>query len=60
MDCIERCAVLGRYRFNAALGESQEMVHPTWLTADDIKLWLTSIPYEANSGDIYARRHNAA
>jgi len=59
LACIERCQALGSYRFNAALGESQEMIHPTWLSADDIKTWLTGIPHEANSGDIYARRYGA-
>ncbi len=55
LACIERCAALGPYRFNAAFGESQELVHETWLGADRITAWLGSIPYEANSGDIYAR-----
>lgn len=55
VDCVERCAKLGPYRFNAALGESQELVHSTWLGAAEIAVWLDGIPYETNSGDIYAR-----
>ncbi|MBV8652000.1 MAG: FkbM family methyltransferase [Alphaproteobacteria bacterium] len=55
LACIERCAALGPYRFNAALGESQTLLHSPWLSADEITAWLEGIPYEANSGDIYAR-----
>jgi FkbM family methyltransferase len=57
LACIERCAALGPYRFNAAFGESQTLLHSAWLSADEIKAWLGGIPYEANSGDIYARLH---
>jgi FkbM family methyltransferase len=53
--CIARCAHLGPYLFNAAFGESQELVHASWLTAGAIAAWLQEVPYEANSGDIYAR-----
>jgi FkbM family methyltransferase len=51
--CIERCGALGYTKFNAALGESQEL--GAWRTADDIVRWLDELPHAANSGDIYAR-----
>jgi FkbM family methyltransferase len=51
--CIERCAALGYARFNAALGESQELGE--WRSATEIASWLAALPHEANSGDIYAR-----
>jgi len=51
--CIERCAALGYARFNAALGESQELGE--WRSAAEIAQWLKELPHEANSGDIYAR-----
>ena len=51
--CIERCCALGYTRFNAALGESQEL--GAWRTADAIVRWLDDLPHTANSGDIYAR-----
>jgi FkbM family methyltransferase len=51
--CIERCAALGYTRFNAALGESQELGE--WRSAAEIAHWLESLPHAANSGDIYAR-----
>jgi FkbM family methyltransferase len=42
------------YAFNAALGESQELVHAEPLDAHGISRWIESLPAEANSGDIYA------
>jgi FkbM family methyltransferase len=54
--CIVRCVELGYTRYNAALGESQQMVHDDWQNADAIGRWLTALPMSANSGDIYASR----
>jgi FkbM family methyltransferase len=51
--CIERCGALGYTKFNAALGESQEL--GAWRTSDEIVRWLDELPHAANSGDIYAR-----
>ena len=53
LAAIERCAALGYTRFAPALGESQEL--GAWRGADGIADWLTTLPHEANSGDIYAR-----
>jgi FkbM family methyltransferase len=55
LGCIARCGELGAYRFNASLGETQRLVHPAWLTPTAIASWLTALPRETNSGDIYAR-----
>ncbi len=55
LACLERCVQVGRYRFNAALGESQALVHPSWLGADAMAAWLRALPPDANSGDVYAR-----
>lgn len=55
LACVERCVALGYARFNAALGESQTLVHADWLAADAIARWLVELPHAANSGDIYAR-----
>jgi FkbM family methyltransferase len=52
---LSRCAALGLARYNAALGESQALVHPHWITAEAIARWLATLPDAANSGDIYAR-----
>ena len=51
---IDRCAALGYVSFNAALGESQTLVHEPWLTASQIAQWLAALPDAANSGDVYA------
>ena len=56
LECIERCRALGLVRFNAALGESQKLVHGDWLDAAAMARWLTALPHAANSGDIYAIR----
>lgn len=53
--CIERCETLGYRQFNAALGESQTLLHPAWVDPQAILQWLAALPAEANSGDIYAR-----
>ena len=50
--CVERCVSLGFLRFNAALGESQELGE--WRSAEAIARWLDDLPHAANSGDIYA------
>jgi FkbM family methyltransferase len=54
--CLTRCQALGYVRYNAALGESQQLVHETWQSADEIGRWLSALPAEANSGDVYAAR----
>jgi FkbM family methyltransferase len=54
--CLERCTALGFTRYNAALGESQQLVHEIWQSADELGRWLESLPAEANSGDVYATR----
>ena len=55
LACIERCAALGYVHFNAAMGESQTLVHKDWVDTTAITRWLAELPPEANSGDIYAR-----
>lgn len=52
---LDRCAALGRYRFNAALGESQKLLFDRWLEREEMRNWLDALSPEANSGDIYAR-----
>jgi FkbM family methyltransferase len=56
LACIDRCVLLGLSRFNAALGESQTFAHDGWVDRITIRGWLTALPHEANSGDIYATR----
>ena len=54
LACIARCVALGYARFNAALGESQTLVHADWVGGDEIARWVSGLPHAANSGDIYA------
>jgi len=54
LACMERCFALGYGRFNAALGESQAFVHADWIDGPAMTRWLSDLPHEANSGDVYA------
>lgn len=54
LKAIERLARSSLYSFNAALGESQQLVHRDPLDAKNIARWIEQLPAEANSGDIYA------
>jgi hypothetical protein len=60
LNAIRRLAQSGPYRFNAALGESQQFAHPQSLSADEMSRWLEQLPIEANSGDIYASINETA
>jgi len=53
-DCMMRLAELGGYRFDAALGESQQLAFGAPVDAARLSEWLTALPDEANSGDVYA------
>ena len=53
LACVERCVALGFKHFNAALGESQTLVHSDWVASADIAAWIAALPHSANSGDIY-------
>lgn len=59
LDCIERLAELGRYRYNWSLGESLTLVSDHWFDAVDMRGVLASMPATAPSGDVYAVRDNA-
>ena len=54
LQAIDRLDRLGPYAFNAALGESQKLVHDVPLDARAIAHWLESVLVSANSGDVYA------
>lgn len=54
LACIERCVALGYSRFNAALGETQQLVNSDWVDGEATIRWLTALPPAANSGDVYA------
>jgi FkbM family methyltransferase len=54
MACFERLSMLGDYRYNLALGESQRLIFDLWLPAAQMAEHISNLPHEANSGDVYA------
>jgi FkbM family methyltransferase len=52
--CIARISDLGPYRFNVALGESQQLAFPDAIDGPAMQAYLEGLPHEANSGDVYA------
>ena len=55
LACIDRLEELGRYAFNASPGESLELAFPQWTDAAGLRSWLSELPPDARSGDVYAR-----
>ena len=53
--CLTRLAALGFTRFNLALGESQTLTFATPVDAAALARYVTDLPHDANSGDIYAQ-----
>jgi FkbM family methyltransferase len=56
--CLDRLAALGFRRFNASLGESLAFALPRAVGAAAMRDWITALPVEANSGDVYAWHGN--
>ena len=54
LTCLERLTALGDYRFNVAIGESQEFMDEAPLTSSRMAETITRLPHAANSGDVYA------
>lgn len=55
LDCLDQLAGLGAYRFRAVLGEIHSFVQTDWVSGQEIADWITNLPDDANSGDVYAR-----
>ena len=55
LDCLDRLCVLAPYRFNLSRGESFAWEFGDWVDAETIRRWLTALPANAGSGDLYAR-----
>ncbi|WP_422102481.1 FkbM family methyltransferase [Vreelandella sp.] len=56
--CLEQINRLGEYRFNAIAGEQRQFRFDTWLTPDEMALWVDEGAEQLASGDIYACRHD--
>lgn len=54
LACLDRLVALGPYRFDLALGESQELTFGEGISRDAMAAHLAGLPHEANSGDVYA------
>ncbi|MGL4290577.1 MAG: FkbM family methyltransferase [Phreatobacter sp.] len=54
LACLDRLAALGRYGFDLALGESQQLTFGRCVSKDEMAAHLSGLPHEANSGDVYA------
>jgi hypothetical protein len=53
---IEHLERLGGYGYDIALGESQRLTFEHWVGAAEMIHHLSTLPHEANSGDVYALR----
>ena len=57
-DVVARCVAqidrLGAYRFNVALGETQQLVFAEPIDGAALLAYVEGLPHEANSGDVYA------
>lgn len=54
MACFDRMSALGDYGYNVALGESQTLAFDRCLSDKEMAGYLSNLPHDANSGDIYA------
>ncbi|WP_288587523.1 FkbM family methyltransferase [uncultured Methylobacterium sp.] len=54
LRCLDRLAALGPYGFDVALGESQSLQFGHPVGREAMAEYLSSLPTEANSGDVYA------
>ena len=52
--CLDLLASRAAYRFDVALGESQQFELGRFVPADEMHQLIASLPHAANSGDIYA------
>jgi FkbM family methyltransferase len=60
LECIDRLARLGRYRYNWSPGESHRLATAHWLEPTEMRSLLEQLAPDAPSGDVYARRASSA
>jgi FkbM family methyltransferase len=56
LRALERLELLGSYNYDIAIGESQRLTFGRWVGAAEMIHHLSTLPHEANSGDVYALR----
>jgi FkbM family methyltransferase len=54
VQCVHQCAALGLTSFQAVVGETHALAFEAPVTEDALLIWLSALPPDANSGDIYA------
>jgi len=54
LECIERLAQLGSYRYNWSIGESHRLASAEWLDGAALRTFITKLPAQSPSGDVYA------
>jgi FkbM family methyltransferase len=54
LRCLERLNLLGSYRFDIALGESQQLSFGRFVSKEAMAVHIVALAHEANSGDVYA------
>jgi len=52
--CLDRLERLGAYGFDLMVGESGRLALGRWSSVAEVAAYLTGLPHEANSGDVYA------
>jgi FkbM family methyltransferase len=55
LACIERLSSLADYRFAWSVGESHRLAAVGWVDAGRMRRFVTTLPDDAPSGDVYAR-----
>ncbi|MEU8301248.1 FkbM family methyltransferase [Micromonospora sp. NPDC048909] len=51
--CLRRLSALGVHAYNVALGDTMALASGQWMSAARMAAYLRSLPYTANSGDVY-------
>jgi FkbM family methyltransferase len=54
LACIDRLEQLGVYRYNHSSGETHRLELASWVDADAAREFITALPPDAPSGDLYA------
>ncbi|HEX3870927.1 MAG TPA: FkbM family methyltransferase [Pirellulales bacterium] len=54
MSCFDRLSSLGSYTYNVAMGETQTLTFEHWCSDVEMAGYLSNVPHDANSGDVYA------
>lgn len=55
LDCVDRVASLGDYRFNYCVGERRQFTLSEWVSATALSDHLRTLGPDSRSGDVYAR-----